>query len=237
MANWTEADFANFYSVVKARVPSDHAEFGNTYPYGWERIRFCSRLSIDGIEEIGFADSWRTMRRVFRRTNMTVNKRTLIVGCGVGGTIHQTGVKWPSLAGRIWGTDLSSYIHTIKSVDAPDGFDLSRVLNIDITAGDAVTLFQTATGSNGKFGMIIFELVTETIPFVDRAAWFSAADDLLNPGGEVVHIVVSDHDGRAIDPLWTDEGWTYKPVAEWHTEYPSHYFIDISNDNAYRVPA
>lgn len=241
--DWTQTDFDNFYSPIAARVPSDHPEHGNVYPYGWKYFSYGSRRAINGnTEEIGYADNFRWITALVDRSVYTPGNKTLIVGCGIGATVYKALYQYPNAS--IWGTDISAYIHSIKDTDVPmmsDGntpFDTSRILNVDITSPTALTQLKSGgIGGNGKVGVVICELVTETIPIADRPAWFSACDSLLSQNGIVAHIIISQKNNQAIPPDWQTANWTWQSISEWGLEAPTHYFIDASQpDTVFYTP-
>lgn len=235
MVNWTQSDFDNWYSPTKARVPIDHPEFGNTFSYGWKYFQFGSRRAIDGnTEEIGFLDSYRWITSLVNRNVYTNGSKTLFVGCGIGATVYRILQAFPSAS--VLGADTSSYVQTLKDVDTPIGFDTSLITNIDITNPDALDQLKAFTGGNGKVKTVVCELVTETIPTANRAAWYSACDLLLSNGGIVAHIVMSDARNRESPEGWEETNWTWQTISEWSIEQPNHYFIDASYPNLYYVP-
>lgn len=236
MVNWTQEDFNTIYSAVKARVARNHAEFGNSYSYGWDYYRYGSRRAIDGSsEEIGFASQYKWITALVDRNVYTPGTKTLIVGCGVGATIYRIKQDFPNAS--VWGTDTSTYIHSIKDTNAPLGFDSSLVLSVDITAPDVLAQLKTGgiTG-NGKVGVVICESITETIPPLERPAWYLACESLLSQGGLVAHLVMSNLDGSPGPPTWQDYNWTWQDIGAWQAEAPTHYWIDASNTSVYRVP-
>lgn len=231
---WTQADFDYWYSPVKARVPNGHPEAGNVFPYGWKYFAYGTRRAIDGnTEEIGYADNFRWVQALVDRNVYTPGNKTLIVGCGVGATVYKVKSQYPNAS--IWGADTSSYIHSIKDTDAPAGFDTSLILNVDITAQNALTQLKPSTGGNGKVGVVVCEMVTETIAANERAAWFDACESLLSAGGIVAHIVMSNR-GGVMPEAWVADGWTWATIAEWSAMRPNHYFIDASETNLAYVP-
>ncbi len=236
MVDWTQVDFDNWYSPVKARVPIDHPEFGNSFPYGWNYFAYGSRRAINGnSEELGYLNSYNWVTNLVARNIYTPANKTLIVGCGIGAMIYRVLVDYSNAS--IWGADTSSYLHTIKDTNAPVGFDTSLIANIDITAPTAVNDVKALVGGSGKVGVLVCELATETIPVLDRPAWFVACEALLAQGGIVAHIVMSNNDNSAINPLWSEAQWTWQTIAEWGIEQPNHYFIDASDTDLAHVPA
>ncbi len=239
MANWTQDDFDKWYSPVKARVPRGHAEFGNVYSYGWDYFRYGSRRAVlqpEGhtIEEIGFRDSHHWIEALLSRVAYGRDDKALIVGCGIGATVYQILQDYPSA--KIWGADTSSYLHSIKDSDAPEGFDTSLIINLDITSPDALRDLQSHTGGDGKVKTIICERVTQTIPLIDTPAWFAACEALLSDNGSVTHILLSNIENTPREQLWTDEGWRWQSIEDWSTEKTNHYFIDASDTSLFRVP-
>lgn len=234
MSNWTQSDFAQFYSPKKARVPKGHAMEGQSFSYGWNYFAYGSRRSIDGNTEAqGYATNFQWVTGLVDRNIYTPGNKTLIVGCGIGATIYTVKSQYPNAS--IWGTDISSYIHSIKDTDSPAGFDTSLILNVDITAVDALDQLKPHIGGNGKVGVVVCELVTETIPSADLSAWFTACENLITNTGIVAHIVVSNKDATQKPSGWPVE-WQWKTVAEWGALAPTHYFIDASEPSIAYVP-
>lgn len=244
MPDWTEADFANWYSPAKVRYQSHPGYPSATFPYGWNAVRYGSRRSAGpDSEEIGYADNFRWVTSLINRSGYAPGNKALIVGCGIGATIHRIRMDYPSA--KIWGTDTSAYIHTIKDTNAPVGFDTSLILNIDITADDALDQLKPFTGGNGKVNWVICELVTETIPLANRPDWYAKCEALLAPGGKVAHILMTslprldDQNNEYYLPapaLWTIENWIWQTIDDWQLEAPTHYWIDASDTSIFRVP-
>lgn len=154
----------------------------------------------------------------------------LIVGCGFGWTLQQA-----ITAGlnRAWGTDISPYIQSAKTVesDIPD-----RILNVDVTSPTARNQFVAAgagrtggpQGERGKFDWIITELVMESIDPANRMAFLNALDALLKPGGHVGHLVVAKEPGdQPFDPTL---GMITMTLAQWMAVRPAHYWVDIEQN-------
>lgn len=226
MAGWTEEDFNNWYSPVKARVPRDHPLFGQSFAYGWNYFAYGSRRAIDGAtEELGYLDNYNWVTNLVSRNIYTPGNKTLIVGCGIGATVYRVLEDYPNAS--IWGTDTSDYIHQLKDIGTPAGFDTNLILNVDITSPTAKNdLKNGGVGGNGSVGVVICEMVTETIPLAELTAWFLACDNLLSNNGIVVHIVMSNKDGLPVPDLWSQAGWNWLSVDEWGSLAPNHYFID-----------
>lgn len=227
--DWTAQDFDNFYSPVKARVPKGHALEGQVFSYGWNYFAYGSRRAIDGnSESLGYRDNFNWVTSLVDRNVYTPGSKTLFVGCGVGATLYTIKSQYPNAS--IWGTDISSHVHSIKDTNAPVEFDTSLILNIDITAQDALTQLKPHTGGNGKVSAVVCELVTETIPQADIANWFAACESLIANNGLVAHIVVSKKNDEPKPSGWPTD-WQWLTVAEWGLLAPTHYFIDASDTN------
>lgn len=231
---WTQADYNKWYSPVQARVPIGHPEHGNSFSYGWKYFMYGSRHPVGDAENLGFRDSFKWATSLVNRANYSPGTKALIVGCGIGQTVYKILSDYPSA--KIWGTDTSEYIHNIKSVDSPAGFNTARIFNIDITASNALDLLKAQLGGNGKVDWIICETITETIPALDRPAWYAACEALLASNGKVAHLVYSNPDNSSAPQDWLDANWTWQSIDAWSFEQPNHYWIDASNTSLNYVP-
>lgn len=149
----------------------------------------------------------------------------LVVGSGFGWLIETIVDDFGH--DRIYGTDTSLWIAAEKATHARSDI-AGRLLSIDVTASDARQQFRTAgAGQQGRFDWILCDLVTETIPAGELAAFLSALEGLLRPGGNVVHLVAAELDpalgGRHDETL----GIRFRPIVDWQTEAPSHVWVDL----------
>lgn len=150
----------------------------------------------------------------------------LVVGCGFGWIIETIVDEFSHT--RIWGTDISAWIHSEKATHARADID-PLILDIDISAADAQQQFQAAgAGQQGRFDWVVSESVVETIPAVDLAAFLDNCEALLRPQGDVAHVFT----GKLTDPgpgdvHDRDLGMRFRTLAEWVAERPSHYWLNV----------
>lgn len=203
MAGLTRIDYEEFYSR----------------PYNWQYYR-------DG--NVPFVDAKRLLKAIIP-LGYDDTKRVLIVGCGLGASVHY--LRRATGNTNVYGTDISDYIHSIKATDKDADFNPDTVLNINILDADTKSQFQAAIGFR-VFDYVIMESVTETIPSIDRRAWYEAIDALLRRSGMAIHIAqpkryLEDADGNEIliPPLWARRGWTWQTLNLWKAEYPTHTWL------------
>lgn len=170
---------------------------------------------------------------------LTANSRVLIVGAAFGFTVEQLiafGIA------NVWGTDISQWIAD-NIVTEADPAIAPRLFQKDITDADAQSFFQTNTGTNGKFNVIVTDDVLSSYdPATEAAAltaFFDACETLLqgNQLDRVVHLATSLEPDETLTPSAadpnvtdggrrTDLGITWLSLADWKALRPAHTFVN-----------
>lgn len=192
---------------------------------------FADALRSPGITE-NLYDYRRRLANLGAVPNFSPSTDVLIVGCGFGWLIE---VLIDVGANRVWGTDTSTVVQgslADPNVDIRSDVQ-AQILNIDVTAPDALQQFRSAgaggTGQNrGRFDWLVTELFVESFDPINNLAAFNAVLNSLealrsNRQGGVAHIVTVNHGGAIDDTL----GFTWLTLAEWAAIRPSHWWIDL----------
>ena len=96
--------------------------------------------------------------------NFSWGSSVLVVGCGYGFLLEYAldqGVN----SNKIWGTDISTEIQANKGAEARADV-AAKILDIDISAPDAVQQLRAVVGGNGRFNWIVTE---DVMPFYSDA--------------------------------------------------------------------
>ena len=212
---WTQQDFERMY-WIQVGNPA-HPLFGQWVSYG-KTFAECMNPYTP------LSEYTRLAQGLVSRANYTPGNKALFVGCGFGYLMHMIKSQYPDA--QVWGTDTSAWIQANKATECHTGI-ADLVLNIDITANDALTLLRPYTGGNGRVSWVITDDMINTIADANLAGFLNSCEAILATGGKVAHLVRCAQAGREKPEVWTEYGFSWKTLAEWAAIRPTHYWIDI----------
>lgn len=197
-----------------------------------------SDYSRAGLIADGFLDYIKQLNGL-GRIGINNSSRALFVGCGLGFLIEVAIDSAPGGWDNAWGTDISSYIQSLKQTDARADIR-DKILNINILDSDATQQLKAAGVSNtGKVNWVITDLVSD-FSDVNLPAFFDACENIKAGGqGGILHIVyplipdiVHDFgDGRIVtlptDQTLAETHLNLKLVDDWVALRPDHYWMDM----------
>lgn len=222
----------------------------------WGAAKYDAAYQVNDIEngvQVGYgarygvlaADDFnRRMLALVGRNLVAGNKSHLAVGCGYGYLMQYI---LDTYGVTVWGTDLSQHIHDNLATEQSNATIRGRVLQIDITSPTAQADFYAAEagkltgpqGSRGKFdGLIVSELVVESLTGAGELTTFLDACDALSDGGAVWHFVMTKmQEWQSIGGVATlvtlnDPDLTNQTLEEWVAIRPAHYWCAVNERNA-----
>lgn len=180
-------------------------EAGDGSTYGYER---CPQLV-----QIG-SDHWEIFKAAMAPAT---GDRILVVGAGLGFMIeaaHADGYA------NVWGLDDSPAMHgnpnTDPSVVIVDG-------SYGSPGGQILARLRQGTGDD-IFDHVVSESMAESYDDAELLSLLPWASNILAPGGDVSHLVVTD---PGLDPVFN-----VKTLTEWKALYPAHTWISVNTREA-----